>query len=440
MFKEKLTGFNPRTPAGRKKFLLLSFGLMISLFVIFGMAILGGFWGYRIATAEIQRNQVNLRVQSLSEQYELAMQDMEAGRFDFARQRFEYVLSKDPAFEGASDGLSRALAILNATATPTPLPASPTPTPTRDLRPVEDLFNQLLTNFTQEDWNRVIDLVVALRQADQSFRVAEVDGILYRTLRNRGIARILVQGDLEGGIYDLSLAESFGPLDVDALSYRDLARYYGMGLGFWEVYPEQAVYYFGQVASALPSLHDANGWTAAQRYYASIVQFGDQLARDGQWCDAQEQYELALSYSPNGDLENTLEHAALECAPPTETPQPETATPEFTITATPTLILPGSDTPVPTTAVPTGILPSPTTGVVTTVAPSSTPEATSTPPTPSDTPVSTATPNPTDTLPPPVTDTPIPSDTPAAPTETMTPTTESLPSATSEARPNAPAH
>jgi len=433
MLREKFTGFNPRTPAGRRRFLLLSVGLILSLVIILGMTILGGIWGYRVALAEIQRDQVASRVQSIAEQYALAVQDMDAGRFDFARQRFEYVLAKDPAFPGASDGLSRVMAVLYATATPTPLPASPTPTPTRDLRPVEEIYNQLLTNFAQTEWNRVIDLVIALRQADSSFRVAEVDGMLYRTLRYRGIARILEQGDLEGGIYDLSLAEAFGPLDVDALTYRDLARYYGMGSGFWEVYPEQAVYYFGLVASALPSLHDASGWTASERYYASIVQFGDQLARDGEWCSAQEQYELALSYSPNGDIQATAEHAAHECAPPTETPEPETATPEFTLTPSSTIVIPGSNTPTPTTVVTTVTVPSSTAEQTTTVSPSTTPEMTPTPPAPSDTPPPTVSPNPTETLPSPATDTPAPSDTPGVPTETITTTTESLPSATTEA-------
>ena len=60
--------------------------------------------------------------------------------------------------------------------------------------------------------------------------------------------------DLEGGIYDLAIAAKFGPLDTEANSAREWARLYIVGLSFWEVHPEQAVFYFGQVASSAPYL------------------------------------------------------------------------------------------------------------------------------------------------------------------------------------------
>jgi tetratricopeptide (TPR) repeat protein len=441
MFRSKLAGINPKTPSGRRRLLLLILTSLLGLAAIAGMAVLGGVGGYRVALAESQRSLIALEEQSLGEQYSLAVEDMNAGRFDFARQRFEYVLAQDPAFSGAADGLARALAVLNATATPTPLPATSTPTPTRDLRPVEELFNQVRSHFTLAEWDKVLELVVALRQADPAFRSAQVDGMLYRALRNRGVARIIEQGDLERGIYDLSLAENFGPLDVDAQTYRDLARYYGMGSGFWEVYPEQAAYYFGLVASALPSLHDGNGWTAAERYYASLVHIGDRLADAGEWCSAQEQYEVALAYSSSSEVQSLLDHAALECSPPTETPEPETVTPTFTYTPSPTLILPGSETPTPTTAVTTEVSPTPTVEQTIPPGPSETPSPTvefsPTPPTPSDTPAPTVEPSPTEPIPTP-SETLPPSDTPAAPLPTSSSTTELQPSDTVEATPTPP--
>ena len=36
----------------------------------------------------------------------------------------------------------------------------------------------------------------------------------------------LNQGELEGGIYDFALAENFGPLDIQASHYRDMAASY----------------------------------------------------------------------------------------------------------------------------------------------------------------------------------------------------------------------
>ncbi len=392
------------------------------------MALLGTVGGVQAARIERESTQVAERVQGLLEQYHLGVQDFQAGDYDLARQRFEFVLSKDPGFPGAADQLAQVMQILSATATATPVPATVTPTPTRDMRPVEDLFNSVKNLFLQGDWNGTVEMILALRQADPMFRVTEVDGFLYRALRNRGVLKITVEGNLEGGIYDLSLAEQFGPLDADALKYRDLARYYMMGSGFWEVYPEQAVYYFGLVVSALPSLRDGSGWTAAARYQAALVQWGDQLAKDGDWCSAQQKYEIALSYGGDGNLRDTVEQAAIRCSPPTETPLPElaTETPSLTPTLwmTPTLTLtpfftpPVTPTPTPTAtdvATPTST-PEPTIVVTTELPPTQQPSQT---PTPTDT----VEPSPTPTVEPP----PLPT---ATDTDTFTPTEALAPTIT----------
>lgn len=332
-------------------------GYAIAAFLLMGL--LGTVGGVQAARIERGNTQVAERVRTLSEQYSLGILELQSGDYDLARQRFEYILAEDPGFPGAADKLAEVVQILSATATSTPLPATSTPTSTPDMRPVEDLFANVRNLFVSGDWNRAIEMTLALRQVAPMAHVTEVDGILYRSLRNRGVLKISVEGNLEGGIYDLSLAEQFGPLDAEAKNYQELARYYMMGSGFWEVYPEQAVYYFGLVISALPSLRDSSGWTAAARYKAALVQWGDQLAKNGDWCGAQVKYELALSYGGDGDLQDILEQAAFNCSPPTATPTlfGETSTPSLTPTflITPTLSIttfqtqPDTSTPLPTT-------------------------------------------------------------------------------------------
>jgi hypothetical protein len=177
--------------------------------------------------------------------------------------------------------------------------------------------------------------------------------MLFLSLHNRGLNRILNERDLEGGAYDLSLAENFGPLDSEATYAREMVRLYMYGSAFWEAYPEQAVYYFGQVASAAPYLTDASGWTSSARYRASLVHYGDYLADQDEWCSAQSQYELALSWGFDGELAEKAEEAAYECSPPTATPTEEptsTATPEFipTDTPAPTAQPAPTDPPAPT--------------------------------------------------------------------------------------------
>ncbi len=309
--------------------------LIIGLFyivLIIMVGVFGAYAGYQTAYQDFEGLKGTQEVLLISEQYDLGLLDLEAGRYDLARQRFEYVLERDPGHPGAADNLLKVLQVIYATATPTPVPPTKTPTPTPDLRPIEDLFSQAVSQFNAENWDGVIDTLVNLRKVDQAYRVVEVDSLLYRTLRIRGIHKILNESNLEGGIYDLALAERFGPLDVEANQWRNFARIYMIGSSFWEVDPIQAVYYFGQVASAAPYLRDASGWTARERYRAALLQYGDLLARNGEWCDAETQYNLAMEIFSDSAIIPTLAYLALECSPPTSTPE-DTAT----ITLTPTI-------------------------------------------------------------------------------------------------------
>ena len=52
-----------------------------------------------------------------------------------------------------------------------------------------------------------------MRKYDPNYNTSLVDGMYYFALRNYGYDLITKQGNLEGGIYQLTLAERFGPLD-----------------------------------------------------------------------------------------------------------------------------------------------------------------------------------------------------------------------------------
>jgi len=364
--------------------------------MILMVGVFGAYTGYQSAYQDFEGLQGTQAVLLIAEQYELGMLDLEEGRYDLARQRFEYVLERDPGHTGAADSLLLVLQVLYATATPTPIPPTRTPTPTPDLRPIEDLYSSAVDQFNAENWDGVIDTLVNLRKVDQAYRVVEVDSLLYRTLRIRGIHKIRNESNLEGGIYDLALAERFGPLDVDANQWRNFARIYMIGSSFWEVDPIQAVYYFGQVASAAPYLRDASGWTARERYRAALIQYGDLLARKGEWCEAEMQYNLALEIYSDQAIIPTVTYLALECSPPTSTPE-DTAT----ITLTPTI----------TNTLDPGVTPINT----------HTPTSTST--------VSTVEPTLTETPIPELTDTPGVEETPT-PTQELTPTNQPQSTAT----------
>ena len=118
---------------------------------------IGALAGYQNAWQAHQNRQVSASTSALQGQYDLAVQEMASGNYDLARQRFEYLLQRDPNYPGAAEGLAQAMSILYATATPTAVPPTPTATPTPDLRPVQDLFSQAQSAFAEGQWSVVID-------------------------------------------------------------------------------------------------------------------------------------------------------------------------------------------------------------------------------------------------------------------------------------------
>lgn len=367
--------------------------ILVGSVFIFTVSI-GLFTGYLTGNRTLQAR-MNEGIQGeISNQYRLGIEDIAEGNLEIARQRIEYVISNDPSYPGAAEMMAEILYNLYATATPLPAAPTGTPSPTHDPRPAQEMFMQAESYLAAYNWDAAINQLIALRKENPAYETARVDGMMYLALRYRGVEKILKLHNLVGGIYDLALAENFARLDIEARNTREWARIYLIGSSFWEIFPQQAAYYFGQVASAAPYLRDGSGWTAVDRYWLSLIHYGDQLAREEKWCDSQVQYELA--YSIRGDMEllRKIEEVSLLCAPP------DNLTPTTTWTVTPTLTGTITVFPTPsTTLIPTFITSTPTATSVlptyTPVPPTSTP--TVGPPTtePSPPPQPTATPEPT---------------------------------------------
>lgn len=330
-------------------------GVLLLALIAAGSAY-GGYISARQERARVYSTQVGGEAQA---QYDLALQDIANKKFDLARQRLEYVISIAPNFPGAADQLTEVLLEQRITATPTNAP-TPTTSPTPDVRNRDELFAQAQSLMLEGDWEGAINTLLSLRQKFPDHMAIDVDGMLYIALRNRGIDKIAVDADLEGGTYDLTLAERFGPLDGEAKSWRDWAELYIRGASFWDVDWAQAVYFFSQLAASAPNLRDASGWTASERYLKALVGYGDWLSANGQWCSAKDQYELYLSLIADPQVQPTAEFVFEKCddegnQEPTETPTPGSApagmtgTPQPTASeATETQQPSASETPTPT--------------------------------------------------------------------------------------------
>lgn len=299
------TPSKPRRPAWLKWTLLGLVGLLL-------VAAISGYSGYQAGIDLRQQAEATQVASGLGDQFQLAEQDIGNQNYDLARQRLEYIIRNQPGYPGAQEKLAEVLTQLNTTATPTPQP-TPTLTPTPDNRSQQELFSQAQQSLQNSDWNSTIDALLTLRKEDPTFQVVTIDDMFYTALRNRGVDKILKEGDLEGGIYDLSQAERFGQLDAEANSYLTWARYYILGASFWQINWQEAVNYFSQVAPAMPGMRDGSGMTSTERYRQALIGYGDQLAGEDKWCDAADQYNTALSIGSDPKVEDKLNEASSKC-------------------------------------------------------------------------------------------------------------------------------
>jgi tetratricopeptide (TPR) repeat protein len=355
-------GAPPAGGGGPRRTLSLGRISLLGILLVIVMAVMSGFAGYSNGISQRMQAQSAQSQGTLGEQYELAVLDIEAGRYELARQRLEYIIELDSGYPGVTERLADVLTAINTKATPTPRP-TPTLTPTPDTRGVEERFVQARQDIANQNWSAAIETLLNLRKGDPNYQAVQVDGMLYIAFRNRGVDKILRQADLEGGMYDLAVAARIGPLDADAQSYETWARIYITGASFWELNWGEAVYYFAQVAPALPNLMDGSRMTAAERYRLALIGYGGFLGENKEWCAAAEQYQLALSLGADPEVEQQLDFALEQCTggsdedeegdggeAPTPTLPVETPLPQDT--AVPTLE-PAPTEPAPTEPVPT---------------------------------------------------------------------------------------
>ncbi len=338
--------------------------ILLGILVMILLILLGAFWGYQNGINRRVANEESTVLARAAEQYELALSDFENDRIQMAEQRIEYVLSLDPTYPGAAELLRQVLIKSNTLPTssvPTQVVAlEPTFTPTPDFRGEEEIYNAIVELMKQSLWDEAIMAVNALREKNLDYRAIDVDGFYYIALRNRGVEKI-GGGNLEPGIYDLSLAERFAPLDGSSDGIRNWARLYLTGASFWEVNWEQVIVYFSQIQPTYPNLRDGSGMTATERYRTALYRYGDQLAAAGDFCLAKDYYYLSLAVVNDPILEPTAINLVDLCeggieqgdktpsAPIQEPSEIPTEQPtEFIPTPTPEIIEPTEETPIVT--------------------------------------------------------------------------------------------
>ena len=321
-------GTQPSKPiqkSGRGRTFLFSTLIVLALIVVTLLA------GYQSGISVRKQNESTVVTQQLTEQFQFVDEDIQSGRYEIAKQRLEFIIAHDPSFPGVQEKLTEVLVKISLSGniqSPTPTPSL---VPTPDFTGAEQAYAQAGQLIAAQDWPGAIRALDQMRKLDPNYQQSQVDGMYYFALRNNGYDLITKQGNLEGGIYYLTLAEHFGPLDRDANGIREGARYYILGASFWELDWEQALFYFSQARNW------GNMWdgtmTSSERFWYASMRYGDQLFEKGKLCEEGEayfQYQNAQTIAPlDKTAQNNYDQLMATCFPPTSA---ASATPSITPT------------------------------------------------------------------------------------------------------------
>jgi tetratricopeptide (TPR) repeat protein len=281
-------------PVGKKK-KIPGWTLIVAMILIVLIGVLSGVGGGLGQRMDALATNV---AGQLDQQYQLGLQAMDAGQYEVARAHFEFIIDNDPNYPGVQAAYTELL--LRIQISPTPRATNtPTVSPTPDLRSAEQIFIRASELIALQNWDEAIQNLDSLRKTDPAYRVTEVDGMYYTALRMRGVSKILAGAcadiNLEGGIYDITQAERFGPLDTAADGLRTYARFYIAGASYWDQDWTQAQYFFNLAMSGYPSLMDSSCMSATERWRFATVKYAEQLLAGGNFCGAEEQFNLAFA-------------------------------------------------------------------------------------------------------------------------------------------------
>lgn len=318
-----------------RRFLRSTPGAFIILALFLGTVItLAVLAGYRAGRAERINIAATAQIEEIKRQYDLGVEDMDAGHYMLAIQRFEYILSIDPNYLDAAARLAQAQSALNITpvaATVSPAPALPAITVEPQNAPA--VYAEAKIALEAEDWDAAIQKLKAVQAADPGYESASVRAMLFQAYRGRGIQAINA-GVLELGLTDLDQASRFGALDEEARQYQQWAAIYISGVSYWGLNWGQTVETFQLLYTLAPYFRDT-----ITRLHDAHLGYATFLEAGGDPCGAALEYTAALDINFDQPTEGRRAAAQLVCDTGTPTPDPAlfTPTPDGTLTPFPTI-------------------------------------------------------------------------------------------------------
>lgn len=235
-------------------------------------------------------------------------QDLQAeGQPREALTEYQKVLSLDPENEDAIRGIGRLLDP-QATATPEPpTPAPPSPTPTL-LNPIEIVWADAQAHYNAGRWQEAIDRLLQVRATQADFHADEGDEMLYTAYVSLGTEKSNA-GGLEEAVQLFDKALALRPDAVQIRTIRDVTAQYVDALTYWFADWPKVIELLDDLYRRSPGYRDVR-----QRLQQAHVEYGDSLARQGDWCAAAAEYDSAIAVQDGPGLGVKFDELTVLCA------------------------------------------------------------------------------------------------------------------------------
>ena len=271
-----------------------------------------------------------LRLEQYARQISLAQEDIQQGGYNLALTRLNWVLERDPGNAEALALQSQAQAALRTALTPiAPPTATPEPEPTVMLGEETDPDTELARLdrlYQREQYPELLAGVLAFQRQFPDFNRLETDRLRYEAYLNLGLQHI--QGEqIELGINYLAQAEKLGDLPQEALDYWLWAELYLEGIAYFGVNWAVSVSVFRDLCLSAPFFQNA-----CNKFFESLVSYGDQYLFNQDYCPAVELFREARQYGNDAALGEKLTSAIEGCSLATATPETITGTVPITVT------------------------------------------------------------------------------------------------------------
>lgn len=320
-------------PAGRSwaatvvRFLAICLSLFICAGVYYGgIGVYAAYQGYQ---EQFTENQSELQLY-----YERGQSYLEAGNIERAIAEFQYALSIDQNFADARVALRDAEAQLEM---------PPTPTTIVQTGNGNELFAKAEEHIRQRRWPEAIQTLSQLRNVDLSYETDRVSEMLYTANYQLGL-RQLTPDFVDEAARSFERALNERPGDPKAQTEYEKTQLYSRGRAALPTNELKAI-------ELLSELYDADStyMDVADKLFQAYEAYGDELALQGEWCQAKTQYQKANILNPSSKLKAKADNSGSECEPdddllaqgstkakptptsvPTATPRPTTVTVEGT--------------------------------------------------------------------------------------------------------------